>query len=47
MLGASATSGNHSKHQELRHLAAANYFGVLNALYIKRILNINYIRMPF
>ena len=30
---------NHSKHREQRHLAA-NYFGVLSALYIKQIKNI-------
>ena len=42
-LGVSATR-THSKHRELRHLAA-NYFGVLSALCTKRILNINCIQM--
>ena len=37
-LGVSATC-NHSDHREQRHLAA-NYFGVLSALYIKQIKNI-------
>ena len=37
-LGVSATC-NHSTHQEQRHMAA-NFFGVLSALYTKRITNI-------